>query len=352
MAAMKPHATLASLGLPTTWWHGTTQAFKSLSTSHNMPGVIWLADLSSAKRYADKYYVTHERKWVIRVELAPDTRVADLTDPSEPLVDEVVALINDASKGRGMPWVRTRDEWLLNRFQYGELETYPFIVRNLKSLGVDAIVVNDVAEWSGHRPIKSLALITKKRIVSEHRYRLADVSDAHPNQQYRGTDMEPKIVLPGVFENFWKPVAAPPHRAPVIARYTDSHGVEYRVVRNRTATTWWLMSSKDGYKMSRPLKTTSKKIADGWLEAMAEERFVVASRATANGARPRGHADCHDTDYGDHYTEHRCSGRCRACWGVGSVPCPRCKDVGEGVCNYCGSEGETCIACHGKGYGS
>jgi hypothetical protein len=166
--------TLESLGLPTAWWHGTTQDFERLSFSKNVLGVVWLADFESAKAYADKHYAKAERKWLVEVELNPDMRVIDLTDPEEPFIDELVALLNQAAEGRGFAPTRTREEWLANRYQYGDLETYPFVVALLKKRGVGALIMNDVQGWGGHAPTKSLALLGKKNIVDQTRRRLSD----------------------------------------------------------------------------------------------------------------------------------------------------------------------------------
>jgi hypothetical protein len=166
--------TLESLGLPTTWWHGTTQDFERLSFSKNVLGVVWLADFESAKAYADKHYAKADRKWLVEVELSPDTRVLDLTEPEEPFIDELVALLNQAAEARGFSPTRTREEWLANRYQYGDLETYPFVVALLKKRGVGALIMNDVQGWGGHAPTKSLALLSKKNIVDQTRRRLSD----------------------------------------------------------------------------------------------------------------------------------------------------------------------------------
>jgi len=149
--------------------------------------------------------------------------------------------------------------------------------------------------------------------------------------------MDPKIVLPPVYGA--KPAGKPPHRAPVVARYTDDHGVEYRVTRNRTATTWWLQSSKDGYRMSGDVRTTSKRIADGWLEAMAQQRFVVLSRAQQNGCR-----GC--SPFGRYGAAHTCGARCSTCRGTGDVECPACEGNGCKACRHAMSSE---LARHGAG---
>ena len=85
-----------------------------------------------------------------------------------------------------------------------------------------------------------------------------------------------QIILPTRADE--KPTPPPPHRAPTLARYTDAHGVLYEVKTNRTRSAFWLMSSKDGYKMSGTLRTSSKKLAGEWLAAMAEQAFVSPYR--------------------------------------------------------------------------
>jgi hypothetical protein len=183
----KRKSTLESLGLPTTWWHGTITDFERLSFGKNVLGVAWLADFATAREYADKYYASAERRSLVRVELDPETVVLDLTDPDEPFVEEVVDLMNTASRQRyGDFGERTREYWLGNQYQYAELESYPFIVGLLKRRKVGGIILNDVAGWGSHEPTKSLALLSKKAILSETRQRLSDLA-ATPNARRTST---------------------------------------------------------------------------------------------------------------------------------------------------------------------
>lgn len=195
----KRKSTLESLGLPTTWWHGTITDFDRLSFAKNVLGVAWLADFATAREYADKHYASAERRTMIRVELDPETIVLDLTDADEPFVDELVALVNEASRARyGQLGDRMREDWLGNQYQYGVLESYPFIVGLLKKRKVGGIILNDVAGWGSHEPTKSLALLSKKAILSETRQRLSDLT-ATPNGQ-REVSVEAAEALANLIE--------------------------------------------------------------------------------------------------------------------------------------------------------
>lgn len=196
----KRKSTLDSLGLPTTWWHGTITDFDRLSFAKNVLGVAWLADFATAREYADKHYASAERRTMIGVELDPETIVLDLTDPDEPFVDELVALVNEASRARyGELGNRTREDWLGNQYQYGVLESYPFIVGLLKKRKVGGIILNDVAGWGSHEPTKSLALLSKKAILNETRQRLSDLA-ATPNGGQREVSLEAAEALAALIE--------------------------------------------------------------------------------------------------------------------------------------------------------
>lgn len=63
---------------------------------------------------------------------------------------------------------------------------------------------------------------------------------------------------------------APPHRSRTTLKVTRQ-GLEYTIETNRTETRWWLTAIRPGsWSMSEHSSTTSRKIADGWAEAILE----------------------------------------------------------------------------------
>jgi hypothetical protein len=58
----------------------------------------------------------------------------------------------------------------------------------------------------------------------------------------------------------------PPHRQRKVAEYVTTYGVVVRLIANWPRTEWFVTASKDGYRVANTIKTTVRRIADGWRE--------------------------------------------------------------------------------------
>ena len=96
-AKLKP-PTLRDLGLPTVWFHGTKASFTGkLKPNKGMGGAcVWLADEAGARAYAGQGPTAR----LVRVELDPSTRVADLADARDPIVRDFIRRDRSASNLR------------------------------------------------------------------------------------------------------------------------------------------------------------------------------------------------------------------------------------------------------------
>lgn len=157
--------TLSSLGLPTTWYHGTHHDFARLKPKADDLKVIWLGDQETATVYAEGY----PRQGVIQVELDPDARVVDMRDVTDPIMVEYLALINEQAKYGVFGSGPSAEEWANKWYDYGELEHYRFSGPFFRSKKVDALLVRDVQGWSGGKKTVSLAVLNKSRILAQKR---------------------------------------------------------------------------------------------------------------------------------------------------------------------------------------
>jgi hypothetical protein len=157
--------TLSSLGLPTTWYHGTHHDFERLKPKADYLKAIWLGDLETATVYAEGYL----RQGVIQVELDPNARVVDMRDVTDPIMVEYLALINEQAKYGVFGSGPSAEEWANKWYDYGELEHYRFSGPFFRSKKVDALLVRDVQGWSGGKKTVSLAVLNKNRILAQKR---------------------------------------------------------------------------------------------------------------------------------------------------------------------------------------
>jgi hypothetical protein len=165
--------TLAERGLPTVWFHGTKTAFTGkLKPNRGRGGAcVWLADAEGARQYAGNRPTSR----VIEVELAPDTRVVDLSDVNDPIVRE---FIRQDRSDRNLFW-HSRQEvtdaemadavarWQHQQIDYDTLELRSWSRTYFRQAGADALIVRDVAGWGGIEPMRSLCILNRARIVRE-----------------------------------------------------------------------------------------------------------------------------------------------------------------------------------------
>ena len=165
--------TLAERGLPTVWFHGTKAAFTGkLKPNRGMGGAcVWLADAEGARRYAGNRPTSR----VIEVELAPDTRVVDLSDVNDPIVRE---FIRQDRSDSNLFW-HSRQEvtdaemadavarWQHQQIDYDTLELRSWSRTYFRQAGADALIVRDVAGWGGTEPMRSLCILNRARILRE-----------------------------------------------------------------------------------------------------------------------------------------------------------------------------------------
>ena len=172
--ARKPKPrTLVERGLPTVWFHGTKIAFTGkLKPNRGMGGAcVWLADAEGARRYAGNRPTSR----VIEVELAPDTRVVDLSDVTDPIVRE---FIRQDARARNLFWHFREDvtdaemadavtSWQRQQTDYDRLELWSWSRTYFRQAGADALIVRDVAGWGGTEPMRSLCILNRARILRE-----------------------------------------------------------------------------------------------------------------------------------------------------------------------------------------
>jgi hypothetical protein len=165
--------TLAEAGLPSTWFHGTQKTFGKLKAQGG--ACVWLADKAGAMAYATPHYGRRSAIRLIEVVLAPDTRVVDLADASDPTVQEFVRLDTSASN---MRWHGREDVtdaemadalayWKNRKTHYDAIESRSWAKAFFRKAGADALLVRDVAGWGGHEEMPSLCLLNPKKVVSE-----------------------------------------------------------------------------------------------------------------------------------------------------------------------------------------
>lgn len=172
-AARKPKpTTLSDLNLPTTWFHGTAAAFTGpLRPNKGMGGAcVWLADREGAQAYAQGQ---HGR--LIEVRLAPDTKVVDLSNASDPIVREFIRLDRSASN---MLW-HGREEvtdaemadavaaWERRSTHYDAIEARGWAKGYFRKAGADALLVRDVKGWGGHQAMPSLCVLNRGKIAQQ-----------------------------------------------------------------------------------------------------------------------------------------------------------------------------------------
>lgn len=166
-------STLAAAGLPEVWFHGTQKTFGKLKAQGG--ACIWLADKRGAMAYATPHYGRRSAIRLIEVTLAPDTRVVDLADASDPAVREFIRLDASASN---MRWHGREDvtaaemadaveRWNARRTHYDAIEARSWAKAHFRKAGADALLVRDVAGWGGHEAMPSLCLLNPKKVVSE-----------------------------------------------------------------------------------------------------------------------------------------------------------------------------------------
>jgi GNAT superfamily N-acetyltransferase len=165
--------TLAEAGLPSVWFHGTQKTFARLKAQGG--ACIWLADEAGALAYATPSYGRRSAIRLIEVTLAPDTRVVDLADASDPAV---LAFIHLDASVSNMRWHGREDvtdaemvdavaRWMARRTHYDAIEARPWAKAHFRKAGADALLVRDVAGWGGHAEMPSLCLLNAKKVVSE-----------------------------------------------------------------------------------------------------------------------------------------------------------------------------------------
>ena len=202
--------TLAAAGLPEVWFHGTQKAFGKLKVQGG--ACIWLADKAGAMAYATPSYGRRSAIRLIEATLAPDTRVVDLADASDPAVRSFIHL--DASVSN-MRWHGREDvtdaemadaiaRWNARRTHYDAIEARPWAKAHFRKAGADALLVRDVAGWGGHAEMPSLCLLNAKKVVSERDVApdlslvRAENMPKHPNPRRRKNGALAPLVVGGV----------------------------------------------------------------------------------------------------------------------------------------------------------
>jgi hypothetical protein len=169
--APKPRGrTLVERGMPTKWWHGTRSQFATLKPQSS--GCVWLADRAGATKYATPYYSKPGERWLLELDLAPDTSVVELADASDPIVRAYIDMINEAYKFQRLPFAY--DDWANQDINFGILETERWSRGFFRKYGVDALLVRDVAGWSGYESMPSLCLLNTKKIQQSQRHALSN----------------------------------------------------------------------------------------------------------------------------------------------------------------------------------
>jgi hypothetical protein len=173
--APKPRGrTLVERGMPTKWWHGTRSQFTTLKPQSS--GCVWLADRAGATKYATPYYSKPGHRWLLELDLAPDTSVVELADSSDPIVRAYIDMINDAAKYGRLPY--TYEDWAKQDINFGILETNRWSRGFFRKYGVDALIVRDVAGWGGYESMPSLCLLNTKKIQQTQRHALNNPATA------------------------------------------------------------------------------------------------------------------------------------------------------------------------------
>ena len=172
-ATRKPKpTTLSDLNLPTTWFHGTGAAFTGpLRPNKGMGGAcIWLADREGAQAYAKG-----QRGRLIEVRLAPDTKVVDLSNASDPIVREFIRLDRSASNIYWYGREEVTDEemadavaaWERRSTHYDAIEARGWAKGYFRKAGADALLVRDVKGWGGHQAMPSLCVLNRGKIAQQ-----------------------------------------------------------------------------------------------------------------------------------------------------------------------------------------
>ena len=171
-AKLKP-PTLRDLGLPTVWFHGTKASFTGkLKPNKGMGGAcVWLADEAGARAYAGQGPTAR----LVRVELDPGTRVADLADARDPIVRDFIRRDRSASNLRWYNREEVTDEemaeaiasWQRRTTHYDAIESRGWAKDFFRKAGVDALLVRDVQGWGGHQSMPSLCVLNRAKIARE-----------------------------------------------------------------------------------------------------------------------------------------------------------------------------------------
>ena len=171
-AKLKP-PTLRDLGLPTVWFHGTKASFTGkLKPNKGMGGAcVWLADEAGARAYAGQGPTAR----LVRVELDPSTRVADLADARDPIVRDFIRRDRSASNLRWHNREEVTDEemaeaiasWQRRTTHYDAIESRGWAKDFFRKAGVDALLVRDVQGWGGHQSMPSLCVLNRAKIAQE-----------------------------------------------------------------------------------------------------------------------------------------------------------------------------------------
>lgn len=75
----------------------------------------------------------------------------------------------------------------------------------------------------------------------------------------------------------------PPHRQRVIASFTDSRGMTYRVSQNWPRTAWYVSAEKEGLRMSNTLRTSSPEKGEMWRQSVEAGKVTIGDAPS----RPR-----------------------------------------------------------------
>ena len=155
--------TLAAHGLPLRWWHGTRAAFDRLH-NRNASGCYWLADRATAEAYARSAYWRSAPERLVEIDLDPKTRVADLSDLSDPVV---AAFRDQVNMIRESGWGALSDAEWSEAADFGMLEAYQWARPFFRAKRVDALLVWDVQGHHSAPRVKTLCLLNRSRVVGE-----------------------------------------------------------------------------------------------------------------------------------------------------------------------------------------
>jgi GNAT superfamily N-acetyltransferase/8-oxo-dGTP pyrophosphatase MutT (NUDIX family) len=145
-------------------YHGTKKDFTELQPNEH--GIVWLGEQDTAGDYSAQHYQKGESR-VLKVEIAPNAKIVDLRDLSDPLIRELKDKISEWRKntwGHPIPdedWASGKMPWA----DFGVLEggNLQWVIPYLKEHGVDGVIAGDVSNKG--RKHDSLAVLNPEVII-------------------------------------------------------------------------------------------------------------------------------------------------------------------------------------------